>query len=362
VKFLLFPLRLCIGWGLSPRLLGLIGATMLVLLRVSIGWHFYSEGVDKLDARNWSAAPFFSNAKGPFAEQYRQLVWDSDGRLRLDREATMMSWAVFREQTAEHYGFSEDLQAPLIEQKELIVQTAKQESRSLSDEETATVKAIDQKLRLHASQRVQAQENYIKAVAQYDWVLSENASNLEEFILGRDRITELDTDAHEKPIRDGVTSLGGQRETIRREWRQKGASALGQINTIWGSYESAQNAMASEEQALAEPPLRLVPPPTNSIDTSIIDPIVPYFDFAIGLCLLLGLFTPVAALAAAGFLGSVFLSQFPPGTGPTSSYYQLVECMACLVLAGTGAGRFAGLDYFLHLIVRKVWGVQAQKA
>jgi uncharacterized membrane protein YphA (DoxX/SURF4 family) len=319
VKFLLFPLRLCIGWGLSPRLLGLIGATMLVLLRVSIGWHFYSEGVDKLDAGNWSAAPFFSNAKGPFAEQYRQLVWDSDGRLRLDRDATMMSWAVFREQITEHYGFSED-------------------------------------------QKVQAQENYIKAVEQYDWVLSENASNLEEFILGRDRITKLDTDAHEKQMRDGVSSLGGQRETIRREWRQKGASALRQIDTIWGSYESAQNAVASEEQAAAERPLRLVPPPTNLIDTSIVDPIVPYFDFAIGLCLLFGLFTPVAALAAAGFLGSVFLSQLPPGTGPGSSNYQLVECMACLVLAGTGAGRFAGLDFFLHLIVRKVWGGQAQKA
>jgi uncharacterized membrane protein YphA (DoxX/SURF4 family) len=319
VKFLLFPLRLCIGWGLSPRLLGLIGATMLVLLRVSIGWHFYSEGVDKLDAGNWSAAPFFSNAKGPFAEQYRQLVWDSDGRLRLDRDATMMSWAVFREQITEHYGFSED-------------------------------------------QKVQAQENYIKAVEQYDWVLSENASNLEEFILGRDRMTKLDTDAHEKQMRDGVSSLGGQRETIRREWRQKGASALRQIDTIWGSYESAQNALASEEQAAAERPLRLVPPPTNLIDTSIVDPIVPYFDFAIGLCLLFGLFTPVAALAAAGFLGSVFLSQIPPGTGPGSSNYQLVECMACLVLAGTGAGRFAGMDYFLHLIIRKVWGVQAPKA
>jgi len=36
--------------------------------------------------------------------------------------------------------------------------------------------------------------------------------------------------------------------------------------------------------------------------------------------------------------------------------------MACLVIAGTGAGRFAGLDYFLHLIVRKVWGGHASRA
>ena len=319
MKFLLFPLRLCVGWGLSPRLLGLIGATMLVLLRLSIGWHFYSEGIDKRDAGDWSAAPFFANAKGPFAEDFRQLVWDADGRLRLDRIATMEQWAMFKEDIAEHYGFSE-------------------------------------------KQKALAQENYNKAVEQYDWVLAENATNLEEFVRGRDDIAELDTDQHQKQMRDGVSSLGGQRDTLRREWSQKAAPALAQIDAIWTNYESAQNALANSEQAASERTLRLIKPRTNSIDTSVIDGIVPYFDMAIGLCLLLGLFTPVAALAAAGFLGSVFLSQFPPGTGPTSSNYQLIECMACLVLAGTGAGRFAGLDYFLHLIVRKVYGVQPAMA
>ncbi len=313
MKLLLFPLRLAVGWGLSPRLLGLIGATMLVLLRVSIGWHFYSEGVDKRDSANWSAAPFFANAKGPFADEYRRIVWDADGRLRLDRDATMLSWATFREMVATHYGFDEE-------------------------------------------QKRQAQANYAKAVEQYDWVIEENEADIEELEFGRDRVASLDRDEREKKIRDSVSSLGGQRDTIRREWNQKAAPVLSQIDTIWKNYEIAQNAVANRDQVEARPPLRLIRPPTNRIDTSVIDGIVPYFDMAIGLCLLLGLFTPVVALAAAGFLGSVFLGQYPPGTGPSSSNYQLIECMACLVLAGTGAGRFAGLDYFLHLIVRKVYG------
>jgi hypothetical protein len=33
----------------------------------------------------------------------------------------------------------------------------------------------------------------------------------------------------------------------------------------------------------------------------------------------------------------------------------LVEGTAALVLAMTGAGRFAGVDYFLHLLCRKAW-------
>lgn len=286
---------------------------MLVLLRVSVGCHFYSEGLDKRQDGNWSAAPFFATARGPLAEHYRGMVWDADGKFRLDREATMLWWATFREDVADHYGFSED-------------------------------------------QKRQAQVNYTKAVEQYDWVRSENAADLEEYVLGRDRIADFDSDQSEKKLRDGVSSLGGQRDAIRREWNQKAAPALRQIDTIWESYEAVQNALATDQQmASVGRSLRLIKPRTSHIDTSVIDGVIPYFDIAIGLCLLLGLFTPVAALAAAGFLGSVFLNQFPPTPGPTSSYYQLVESMACLVLAGTGAGRFAGLDYFIHLLIRRIW-------
>ncbi len=311
-KFFLFPLRLCVGWGLSPRLLSLIGAVMLVLLRISVGWHFYSEGVEKRDLGDWSAAPFFANAKGPFQGEFRNMVWDFDGKLRLNRNANMQSWAIFRDQVISHYGYDD-------------------------------------------AQKRQAEANYKKAVEQFDWAIGENAGNLEEYELGRERIARLDSDDRERMLRDGVASLGGQRETIRREWSGKAAPTLKQIDLIWKNYEVAQNAVATVEQANSHRFLRMAKPRTARIDTSVVDGIIPYFDIVVGLMLLFGLFTPVAALAAAGFLGSVFLSQFPPSTGPTSSNYQLIESMACLVLAGTGAGRFAGLDFFLHLIVRKFW-------
>ena len=307
-KLLLFPLRLSIGWGLSPRLLGLIGVTTLVLLRLAVGWHFYSEGLSK-QGGNWSAAPFFANAKGPLAGEFRKMVWDADGTLRLDRDATMLNFAIYRDQIASHYGFDEG-----------------------------------------ASKL--AQQNYAASIEQYDWILATNESDLEEFRAGRERIKLLDTDRHEKSLRDGVSSLGEQRETIRREWMAKAAPTLKTIDRLWENYEETQNQLATSEQRQTSGRFALRQPPTHLMDTSVVDRILPYFDLVVGLCLLLGLFTPVAALAAAVFLGSVFLSQFPPQTGPSSSNYQLIESMACLVLAATGAGRFAGLDYFLHLLVR----------
>lgn len=318
LKLLLIPIRLCVGWGLSPRLLGLIGAISLVLLRVTVGWHFYTEGVDKRTTTDWSAAPFFANANGPLAPEYRKLVWDWDGKFRLSKGGIMLTFARFRDQVGTHYGFDE-------------------------------------------KQKAQAQANYANAIEQYEWVIESNATDLEEFELGRQRIEEFSTDAKEKELRDGVSSLGGQRDTIRREWLSKGAPTLQQIDTLWANYESEQNKIATPEQRQASGYLNFVKPRTNLIDTSTIDRVVPYFDMAIGLCLLIGLFTPVAALAAAGFLGSVFLSQLPPASGPNSTYYHLVESMACLVLAGTGAGRFAGVDYFLHLLVRKHWGSESEE-
>ncbi len=312
LKLLFAPLRLLVGWGVSPRLLGPMAIGMLVLLRLSIGWHFYSEGVDKYRASNWDAGPFFANAKGPFADHYRGLVWDWDGELRLDKEGTMQWWAVYRDRISEYYGF-------------------------------------DQR------QQQQAQVNYAKAVEQFDWVVLENALELEEYQLGRQRMEELDRD----PMRNEVSSLGGQRDTIRREWTAKITPTLNQLNTIWENYESSQNMIATRKQSERHPPFELGRPRNAPMDTTVINKIVPYFDMAIGICLLLGLFTPVAALAAAGFLASVFLSQYPPTTGPTSSNYQLIECMSCFVLASTGAGRFAGLDFFFHLIVRRIWAPSA---
>ena len=308
-KFLLFPLRLAVGYGLSPRILGLLAILMLVILRITVGYHFLSEGTDKYRAGNWTATPFFANAKGPFAGDFRKLVWDADGKIRFDKRQTQLVWASYRDQIAKHYGFSD-------------------------------------------KQVIQAKLNYISAVDQFDYVVDWNADEIEEFQLGLGRIEKLDLD----PVRNGVDSLGGQRESVRRELGKTIAPAFKQIDAIWKNYETSQNQLATSEQRERSKPYELVKPRYTLMDTSVIDKLVPYFDMTVGWMLILGLFTPCAALACAGFLGSVFLSQFPPATGPGSSNYQLIEGLACLVLAATGAGRFAGLDFFLHLIVRKFCG------
>jgi uncharacterized membrane protein YphA (DoxX/SURF4 family) len=64
----------------------------------------------------------------------------------------------------------------------------------------------------------------------------------------------------------------------------------------------------------------------------------------VGLCLIFGLFTRLAAIVGALFLFGVIASQPFWITGAAPTMNQCVELAALLVLAGAGAGRWAGMD------------------
>jgi uncharacterized membrane protein YphA (DoxX/SURF4 family) len=86
-------------------------------------------------------------------------------------------------------------------------------------------------------------------------------------------------------------------------------------------------------------------PSSSPVDVKLIDKIIPIFDMAVGILLIVGLLTPVAGLAAGIFLASVVLTQFPGSYGSQPTYYQAIEMMACFFLAFSDAGRYAGLDF-----------------
>jgi hypothetical protein len=74
---------------------------------------------------------------------------------------------------------------------------------------------------------------------------------------------------------------------------------------------------------------------------------------AIGFCLLAGFLTPLAALSAAAFLAMIYFSMPPwPGMPPNpkaEGHYlyvskNLVELLACMVIATTPSGHWIGLD------------------
>lgn len=283
----------------------------LVLLRLAVGWHFFREGSQKITDGKFSSTGFLSAAKGPFAPLYKNMIYDADGVYRLDAEATSEQWAAFRDQAVEHYGFDD-----------------KQQKKA--DE---VFKRFDRQLRA-----------YIGA----------NAEDINEYFRGlerRDTYSGLtpDEDEHKRAdnvARTEVPSLRGQLGTIESDLKKKVTGWLRNIDNLWASYEREINDIATQEQGSE---LRLVRVGRRTLDSVTVDRYLPYFDLTIGILLVLGLFTRAASLAAAAFLGSVVLTQWPWAPDAAPIFYQTVELCALLVLAGTAAGRFAGLDFFLYV-------------
>ena len=89
-----------------------------------------------------------------------------------------------------------------------------------------------------------------------------------------------------------------------------------------------------------------------------LDTVIKWGLMAVGACLFLGLFTRTAALGGAVFMLGVVLAQpaypgvFPPppptAGNPIFVTKELLEMLVLCLLAVTTAGRWAGLDFFIH--------------
>ncbi len=125
------------------------------------------------------------------------------------------------------------------------------------------------------------------------------------------------------------------------------------LTTAWNVLNEEVNRPGNDQK------LRPVSAPWTLMD--LIDFAVTYGLTAIGLCLLLGLFTRPAALGGAVFMLFVVLTQpgwptiYPPAP-PVVGHSLLVnkdfiEMLALCVMVTTAVGRWAGLDYFVETYV-----------
>ena len=94
----------------------------ILALRLIVGFHFFNEGVTKLnDKTGWTAEYFLKGAKGPLAKQFHELADDADGRKQpcidkiktdsgkekyeIDPKLTLAIWKDFVDQATNYYGF-----------------------------------------------------------------------------------------------------------------------------------------------------------------------------------------------------------------------------------------------------------------
>jgi len=316
--------------------IGIVAVVLLVLLRISIGWHFFYEGQWKYEHPSFSAEAFFNQSRGPFKQHFRNLVDDYDGERRLSGDKTAERWAAERQRIVEHYG--------------------------LNDEQYAALNAIyndyDGRLREFLKEHEAAIVEYID----YSKTRPDTLDVKSE--LGRLRADRARKDLQEIPFEQ-------QRLADREaELRAKIAPWLAQVDKLEADYFAALDEFRTQHAAAqldagqpAPPPL----PPRPPTEIERIDYWTKYGLMAIGIGLIAGLFTRVSAVAGAGFLLLVILAQpaYPgvfPAPHPSAGHAlivnkEFIEMIALLALAATPVGRWGGLDFFIHhLLIRPVFG------
>ncbi len=275
---------------------------------MSIGWHFFHEARHKLESqatdRPFSAEVYLRNATGPLAPKFRAMVPDADSLDRLTFDRVRQDWEADLEQAADHFAFDPNQRKQAEEQLE----TKLAEAKAWFEEPETTTK-----------------------LTQY----REDLSIARQAGEGGPAIAFETERSSKKRV---------ELEGLRKE-------LVAPINLWTDQLRSGWATLTQPDQLEAAGPYR-----PASTDMQRLNSLVMYGMLACGLCLMLGLFTPLAALGAAGFLAMFYFSMPPwPGLPPNpqaeGNYLyvnkNLIEMFACLVIAATPSGLWVGLDALL---------------
>lgn len=291
--------------------IGIAAVVLLVLLRISLGWHFLYQGIYKVEAGDFSSAGFLKQAKGPLAGWYHNLIPDYEGRERLDEKRVVANWEANLNDVIARFKFDEKQQA---EAKRLLAMRKEQ---------------------LH----------FFFAINSEDMV--DYFHQLER--LAADRASE----SADMPY--------------QQKWNwEKQKKLESQVAPWLAEVESLDEGFRQDLRSLINDDQRALETPGGFMSRLNVDTLIVYSNLAIGVCLLVGLFTRFAALSGGLFLLSIVLAQpdwptiYPPAPAAAGRSIivnkEFIEMMALFALAATPVGRWGGLDFFVHNLLASLFG------
>ncbi len=331
---------------------------LIVVLRIGVGWHFLYEGIWKTDPSNgFSSKGFLGMAKGPVKEFYYFFLPDLGGENRLQMAE------VYRGQRDEsgNVGVKSTDRIgwtfPVIEKEWFAYYNEFRAKYGLANE-------------VYEQQRVEAKavlDQYVLSLREY---VLENREDIRGFSASKarfeKRIDATKNDAEYQRIRDW---------DAQTKYRQEGEKFIAEPIKMGENLQLALwNVLTPEQKALGELPAITYGSDRNCVmefvsslpwlekfakpsTLGFLDLTVTLGILSIGLCLMLGFCTRLAALGGVCFLLNVVLSQFPwptvyPYFPDSIGHFMVfskdaIELIVCLFLASIPAGRWGGLDWFV---------------
>ncbi|QDV79558.1 DoxX family protein [Botrimarina mediterranea] len=322
-----------------------IAIAAIVLLRLLCGWHFFNEGVKKLDP-SFSSAGFLRTAKGTFAPLFRSMIPGPYGaHIDLARPIEFGSRSAETQAAIDgwlaDYGKRADQAAkdgkplphdidPAVPGSGWVQNIAKGwdqgiqrlEQANLGDETIGKIR--------------QLRDEKLGEVVYYVYGIYPDIEDLqhEEWRLHQLRESGGDTPA---PFAQALIDQKDNENWLTMQpW-------IATVRQIEDQFIEAAQALAADADVEAGSIADALEEKSN---LKLIDGAVTCVVLGAGVCVFLGFLTPVAGVIAAGFLLSLIMTQPPWATGAdmTAFFNWSIELAAFLVLATVGAGRWAGLD------------------
>jgi uncharacterized membrane protein YphA (DoxX/SURF4 family) len=379
-------------------------AILLVLLRLSIGWHFLYEGLHKwhtiqvgetVTNRPFSSAGYFREAPGPLGKYFRQQLGGDPDELLLaeltplpvpagqdpvtypvrERMPPLLKheWEDYVHRFEEHFQFDAEQRnraQAILEQAESQIVTWL--TKPDVDENTPKV------IKNFPTGQVEEKLSVPERVAEYKAELKDLRDTMDR----RLRVFNRDVEGKRLPAKKADVAqiragLANDLKAKTAEYLERPLKALLNENEVLllagastagllGSADGQGPLLASStlfrgRLEMPEAKATLPEPPGHSRQWWL-DRITVWFLIVVGGLLMVGLFTRLDCLLLAGFLLTTYLlwPPFPwlPASPLSEGNYayvnkNLIELFALLALATTASGRWFGLDALLH------WGWSA---
>lgn len=292
----------------------------MVGLRIAIGWHFFYEGLWKLMEPDWTATGYLVASAGPLRPIFTGMVKDPDGLERMTPESILRRIDERYAKLVRHYGITD-------------------EQRRDRTEGGKTVPGLDAFVEARKAEAAKVFEDpdFIRQKADYEKFLGE--------------IRAMEASGNWPPY-----DLE-RWQAAQRKKSQARADLLARVEAPLRAIDAQINAVLDPKTQLSRGKPRPDASQTEWIDWANMIALT-----AVGACLMLGLFTRLACLGAAGLLAMYYLAMPPwpglPQAPDAEGHYlivnkNLIELVAVLMIATTRIGCWAGLDAFLSALCRR---------
>lgn len=344
-----------------------------MLLRLCVGWHFFSEGVKKVSydrsAGEWRlnvpTEGFLRQAKGPLAGFFLNRVpgghqWQANlvvpVELTPESGEELADWVtgyVKLRQRELSSGKHSEVEIPEfvpyaawfaeIETGRRAVLQRFTNVAGLTDEQRTQAAAVFERRQSQLADYLAGEALDMQAYRHELWRLEtmQDAPGADEVPYQKQRVAQKRAETDRTPLK-WVAAV--------RQFDEQFADELSALLT---DEQRASSVGQQAEAAVTDPKARQL---------RWMNLAVAGVTIGVGVCLLLGLFTRLASAAGALFLLSVMATQPPwvPGADTTVFYYQLVELAAFVLLGVAAAGRVAGLDFYLHRLWVRCCGAKGK--